>query len=289
MATTFYPNKPVNAEPLHSGTVIYADDTCIRTTSAEQLGGGGIEGAGGMMMVISFLLWLFLTPLDLNFFLIITFAFSLLVILPIIFFRYKSNYLLFSYKSQEIYYIKNPKWIIKMKWKDVVGEYQKVTIFTGSGIAQIDTLRLNGTSQYGDNSAVPASLPFVVGDEEHATQLWAYLQEYMKNGPKGLESPSYDRIKEGFWNEAKRLTKQIFYDAPKDVLTMIFFPKKKSSILFRIVLIPLALIGFPFAIILMLPAKITTAFVNSTRTRAPFPEDLLPNITDNPECYGKEQ
>lgn len=37
----FHPNKEVNAKYLHNGSVIYADDTCIRVLSAGLLGEGG--------------------------------------------------------------------------------------------------------------------------------------------------------------------------------------------------------------------------------------------------------
>ena len=287
MVRQFHPHEPVSAKPLHSGTIIYADDTCIRAVSSEHLGGGSIEGAGGTMMAISFILWLTLTPLNFNLFLISTFAFSFLIILPILFFRYKPNYLILSRKSQEIYYIQSPKLIVKMKWEEITGEYRKVTVFTGSGIAQIDTLRLNGTSQYRQNSVVPASLPFVVADENHATQLWAYLQAFMKNGSQGIEAPSYDRVKQNFWDEVKRITKLWFYDVPYNDFYAVFSPKSSFSLIKRVMYFPVAVFYLPFNILLTWPGSIATSFVESTRKRAPFPEDLLPYITDNPEKYGK--
>jgi len=60
MATTFYPNKPINSKPMHNGTVIYADDTCIRATTSELLGGGGIEIAGAFLFSMGFFSWVFL-------------------------------------------------------------------------------------------------------------------------------------------------------------------------------------------------------------------------------------
>ena len=212
----------------------------------------------------------------------------LLIILPIIISRYKPNYLVFSRISQEMYYIKDPKTIVKIKWQNITGEYRKVTIFTGSGMAQIETLRLNGTSQYGNSPATPASIPFVVMDEEQASQLWAYLQAYMDNGIEGLEPPSYDRVKHGFWDEVKRVTKLWFYVVPSSDFYNVFSPKSDFNILYRILYLPVALFYLPFNIIFTWPGSIATAFVEYTRKRAQFPQDLLPNITNNPECYGKE-
>jgi len=287
MATTFHPNKSVNAKPLHSGTVIYADNICIRALSAEHLGGGGLEMVGTTLFILSLVLWAFLSDHSFNTFSSLMIVGVFLILLSILLFRYKPNYLILSRKSQEVYYVKSPKWIVRMKWKDVVGEYSGSTVFTGSAASSIETLRINGTSQYGKDKPIPASLPFVVADGEHAQQLWSYFQNYMRNGVEGLEPPFYSIIKDGFWNEAKRVTKQILYDAPKMVISSTF--DKTESVIIRIFILPLGLMVFPFAITIMLPVQIVIAFVSSTRKRAPFPDDLLPYITDNPESWGKEK
>jgi len=209
-----------------------------------------------------------------------------LIFLPILLFRYKPNYLVFSRKSQEIYYVKSPKNIIKFNWSEVKAEYRGVAVFSGSAVSQISKLTLIGTNLYDNKSAV---IGFAVLDESDAEELWSYLQTYMKNGAEGLEKPYYDWVKEGFIAEASRLTKNTFYSGPKGLLESVLSSKSKLPIWFRIIALPASILFIPVILTFIYPAQIATALVGSTRKRAPFPEDLLPYITDNPESWGKEK
>ena len=287
MASTFHPNKPVNAKPLHHGKVIYADDTCIRAITSELLGGGGgLELGGGALLSFGLLLWFFLSNHSFNVFSIIMILGVFLILLPMLLFRYKPNYLVFSRKSQEIYYVKSPKNIIKFNWSEVKAQYRGVAVFSGSAVSQISKLTLIGTNLYDNKSAI---ISFAVLDESDAEELWSYLQTYMKNGAKGLEEPYYNRVKEGFIPETKRLTKLAFYTIPREAIEAIFLPKSKNPIWLRVLMLPVAIFAIPLGYLVAYPGQIARAFVSSTRKRAPFPEDLLPYITDNPESWGKEK
>ncbi len=290
MATTFYSNKPVNAKPMHNGAVIYADDTCIRTITSELLGGvggGGVEIAGAFLFSMGFFSWIFLSNHDLNFFSIGMMVGVFLIFLPMLLFRYKPNYLVFSRKSQEIYYVKSPKNIIKFNWSEVKAEYRRGAVFSGSAVSQMSTLTLIGTNLYGNKPPESAVIAFVVLDETDAKEFWSYLQTYMKKGAKGLEKPYYEWVKEGFIPEASRLTKQTFYSEPKGLLQSVFSPKSKLPIWFRIIALPASILFIPIILTFIYPAQIATALVGSTRKRTPIPDDLLPYITDNPESWGE--
>ena len=294
MATTFYSTEAVDAKPQHTGTVIYADETCIRVLSSELLGGGGgIEHVGVALMFLELLLLPFVGVTEDvgRTFAIWMFGGAIFFItLPILLFRHKPNYPIFSRKSQEIYYVKSPKNIIKFNWADVKAEYRRVSVFTGSAVSQIDTLTLIGTSQYGNKPASPAVIQFVVLDEENAKEFWAYLQAYMKNGAEGLESPSTDKFnKGGFIAEAKSQTKMWLSDYPRHYFKMIFNPKSIIQFFFSIIFLAFSPMLILLVLLIFWPGQIATAFVNSTRKRAPIPDDILPNITDNPESWGKEK
>lgn len=212
----------------------------------------------------------------------------LLLVLPIMFFRYKPNYLIFSRKAQEIYYVKTPKSIIRFKWKDVIGEHHKIVTFSGSSVLRSEVLHITGISQYGDNKPTPTHILIATLDENMTKEFWAYLQAYMSNGAKGLEEPSIDRIDGSFFTVAKRETKQILYTSLIDFMTIIFSPKSDLSFILRVFLFPFLPLAIFVYYVIYWPAQIATTFVNSTRTRTPYPEDLLPYISDNKDCYGKE-
>jgi len=266
MAITFYPNKSIDAKPLHHGTVIYADDSCIRVKSLELFDGQGVEVLSPIFIFLGTAFGLLESSL--NIFLYMATPGIALFLLKILFFRYKPNYLIFSRKSQEIYYARSPKNIIKLKWEHAKAKYVEPTsslISWNSIGSPIAMFHLVGENQYQDKPVTTVTIPLFIMSYSESKEFWAYLQTYMKNGAKDLEHPSYDQTQEKLTHEVSRLTNKIFF--------------KDSKFSFS---------DLHIHIVVWL-AKIPTAIVNSNRKRTPIPNDLLPYITDNPERYGRKK
>ena len=287
--TIFHPDKPVHAKPLHNGTVIYADNTCIRVKTAEMLGSGGSETIGMIFFLMGIIpfTWIWLVSNRLEYPpLVFAGVGILLILLPTILFRTKPNYLIFSRASQEIYYVKSGKRVFRFKWKEVTGKYTKVAVFTGGAVSRADILRINGMSQYGSEKSILGSIPIAVVDEEDARAQWAYFQTYMQNGAKGLQEPGTDKQEGSFLTVVKRISKWWLYDHPKSFIYAVFHPETRIQVFWSFIFIPAIPIMLFVSIFIMWIPGIATVFVNSTRTRSPLPEDIAKYTTDNKESYG---
>ncbi len=284
---TLRPDTPTGVAPSHGSNVIYADDTCIKVVTAEMVGGGGgFEVVAPIIYIIGFVLWLVETGNRLDILFVFGCIGTFLMVLPILLFRYKPNYLIFSRASQEIYYAKSKKQVFRMKWKDVTGQYSKVAVFTGGGVVRNEYLRIAGISDYPEGTQQAVSIAFAALSEENAIAQWAYFQEYMKNGVEGLEEAGVDHHAGKFFSTVKYNTKIWLLDFPRFFIYGLFHPENLWHIFLSLIFIPTLPLLFIMLVLVIWPGTTAVAFVNSTRTRAPMPKEFTKYITDNKESYG---